>query len=199
MFCCTNPRRNCCCNFRGSNCCNSNNCCNSCGSNCCNTNSSTTCRCRCCCVPNQRPFNASGEGFTLDVHTFDGIELADVRFDGFKLENMLSGDGNTALVVQRSGCYELEYLVTVSDFVTSDFGYEGIDVFMSVNGDPLLPPVRVDPAGAFDFPAVARDTRPAVQLRRGDKITLVLHPTAEGDLTITPSAWLEARRTGDVC
>ena len=175
MFCCcTNNRNNCCCQ----------------------PNPKRNCCCRCCRAPEQA--SASGEGFTLGVNTWNGIELADVVFDGFRLENMLSGGGGGALVAQRSGCYELGYLVTISDFATGDPGYEGIDVFMSVNGDPLLPPFRVDPAGAFDFPAVATDKR-AENLKRGDRITLTLHPTAEGDLTITPSAWLEARRTGDTC
>ena len=181
MFCCcANHRSNCCCPANaGRNCCR-------CG----------CCPCRCC---PPTPVSAGGEGFTLDIYEWTGVEVADVVFDGFRLENMLSGDGGTALVVQRSGCYALEYLVTVSDFVTSDPGYTGIDVFMSVNGTPLSLPVRVDPAGSFAFPAVAKDVFPGVQLNRGDKITLTLHATAEGDLTITPTAWLEAKRIGNRC
>jgi len=184
MFCCcANTRRNCCCNFR-------NNCCSACGCD--------PCRCNRCC-PAPGTANVNGEAFTTEIHSWVGIEEVPVYFDGFRLENMLSGAGGTALVVQRGGCYDLEYLVTISSFDTVDPVYVGVDVVMAVNGTLLTPARRVDPTGAFDFPAVATDIKPAVQLNRGDKITLLLRATTEGDLTVTPSAWLEARRKGDTC
>ena len=129
---------------------------------------------------------------TLDWGSLEAGNTVPVEFDSFDLENMHSNTEGTALVADRAGCYELEYLANVGFDATG-----AVEVFLAVNGNPLLPPVSVDPVG--EGTTVAADLKPAVPLQPGDEVSLELYNTVGGTLSVTPSAWIEARRTGDTC
>jgi hypothetical protein len=128
----------------------------------------------------------------LDWGFLEAGNIVTAEFQSFDLENMRSNDDGTALIADLGGCYELEYLANVGFDATG-----AVEVYLTVNGEALLPPVAVDPVG--EGTTVAADLKPAVPLRQGDEVSLVLQPTASGGLSVTPSAWLEARRTGNAC
>ena len=139
-----------------------------------------------------------GEGWTTTVIKWKFI-MANVPeklvFDGFRATaNVGKSDDNTALVIRRSGCYDLEYLVNVSKFDTSDHNaYTGIEVYLTANGNPVSQSVRVDPIKGIHGTTVATDKMAAVRLNQGDEISLVLRASTNGtSMIVTPSAWLDA-------
>jgi|GEM_PF-5733626 len=156
------------------------------------------CRRFCCCC-NTAPCN-KGEAWTTDVKNWNFVKAHDpvtLVFDGFKTtENIGKSDDNTALAIRRSGCYDLEYLVNVSNFEPTDSSaYNGIEVYLTVNGNPISQPVRVDPTNTVKGikTTVAADRISSVKLCRCNEISVVIRTTSNGKaLTVTPSAWLDA-------
>jgi hypothetical protein len=129
---------------------------------------------------------------TLDWGFLEAGNTVLAECDSFVLENMRSNDAGTALVADQGGCYALGYLANVGFDATGP-----VEVYLTVNGNALLPPSVVDPVG--EGTTVATDLKPAVPLQPGDEVALELYNTASGTLSVTPSAWVEARRTGDAC
>ena len=144
-----------------------------------------------------------GKGWTIDVIKWNNIKAnipVMITFDGFRAADSVGISYDyTALVIKRSGCYELEYLVNVNDFVLvggRPTRYNGIEAFMAVNGNPISKPFRVDPTGILfnKVTTVATDKITFIKLKENDEISIMLRSSANGSsMTVTPSAWLEAR------
>ncbi|MCL2337656.1 MAG: hypothetical protein FWC60_09575 [Firmicutes bacterium] len=157
------------------------------------------------CNGNVTPNITLGELWTTGVINWNQISAnmpVMVKFDNFSPAKCVGkSDDNTALVVKRSGCYYLDYLVNISNFVAAGTSpaYNGIEVYMAVNGNPVSSPVKLDPTGSLSgrVTSVATDKIESVWLNRCDKISLMLRASANGtSMTVTPSAWLDAAYLG---
>ena len=153
------------------------------------------------------PSSETGQLWTMDVLTWNRVTANEPIKFGFERSRAVESVGinadNTAFVIQRNGCYYLNYLVNINNFTVScnSPAYRGIEVFITVNGNPVSNPVIVDPTGtlANRITTVASD---AVEMRlhQGDEVSLVLLASVNGSrMIVTPSAWFDAEYFGEVC